>query len=143
MNKTALCRDLETIIEIQEKIIKAQNKTIKYYEDQYWQLHLNAMELNDVYEKQQKELELVYKDRNKAIRNYNALHQLGKFAADLGVDLTAKLPENQKVKWKDHKFSVDTKVMESGRAQSVIKLIKQSSNGQDFKKNKNRNKKGP
>ena len=120
MTKTDRCKDLEHIIKIQEKIIKAQNKTIKYYEDQYWQLHLNVLVIKDAYKEQQKELELVYKDRNKAIRNYNALHQLGKFAADLGVDLTAKLPENQKVKWKDHKFSVDTKVMESGRAQSVL-----------------------
>ena len=135
------CRDLEHIIKIQEKIITAQNKTIKYSDQQYWQLQLNALGLKKVYEEQQKELELAYKDRNEAIRNYNALHQLGKFAADLGVDLTAKLPENQKVKWKDHKFSVDTKVMESGRAQSVIKLTKQSSNGQDFKERKRKDKK--
>ena len=45
-----------------------------------------------------------YKDRNEAIRRYNALHQLGKFAEDMGVDLTEKLPE--------HEFNIPTLISE-------------------------------
>ena len=58
------------------------------------------------------ELEQAYKDRNTAIRRYNALHQLGEMAEGMGIDLTKKLPENEKAKWD---FKVEAKVLESGK----------------------------
>ena len=74
--------------------------------------------LRDIYayqdevKKLQQELELSYKDRNEAIRRYNALHTLGQMAKDCGVDLTKKLPENEKNKWD---FNIETRVLESGK----------------------------
>jgi hypothetical protein len=140
--KTTNCRDLEHIIKIQEKIIKAQNKTIQYSDQQYWQLHLNALGLKEVYEVQQKELELAYKDRNEAIRRYNALAELGVMAESMGIDLTEKLPEKQRAEWnKKYKFSINTKLLESGKYAYEARLEKQSSNGKDFKKSNGKDKK--
>ena len=67
---------------------------------------------------------LAYKDRNESIRRYDALAQLGKMAEDCGVDLTAKLPEHEKNKWKDFKFNINTKVLESGKTKFTATLKK-------------------
>ena len=52
----------------------------------------------------EKEIEAAMRDRNEAIRRYNALHQLGQMAKDCGIDLSAKLPEHEQNKWKDFKY---------------------------------------
>ena len=84
----------------------------------------------------EQELQQAYRDRNTAIRRYNALHQLGEMAEGMGVDLTAKLPENEKVKWDLDFGGVEAKVLESGRtayrAASRKKL--KSSISQDYQK---------
>ena len=106
-------KDYEQIITLQDQLIKA-----------------NAQEL-----------EQAYKDRNEAIRRYNALHQLGQMAKDCGVDLSAKLPEHEKNKWKDFKFNIDARVLESGKTTFTATAKKKvSQEQQDFptlhKKNK-------
>jgi hypothetical protein len=94
--RSALCRDLKTIIRIQEKIIKARDHTFKIYERVLKQISSKSLIKLEAMEQQ---LELAYKDRNTAIRRYNALHQLGEMAEGMGIDLTKKLPENEKVKF--------------------------------------------
>ena len=86
-------------------------------------------------EAMEQELQQAYKDRNEAIRRYNALHQLGEMAQNAGVDLTAKLPENEKVKWKDHEFDIKTSVLESGKTAFSASLKKKVSQEQQEKKN--------
>ena len=63
-------------------------------------------------ESMEQELQQADKDRNTAIRRYNALHQLGDMAEGMGIDLTKKLPENEKAEWD---FKVEAKVLESGK----------------------------
>jgi len=111
--KKPSAKDYEQIITLQDQLIKA-----------------NAQEL-----------EQAYKDRNEAIRRYNALHQLGQMAKDCGVDLSAKLPEHEKNKWKDFKFNIDARVLESGKTTFTATAKKKvSQEQQDFptlhKKNK-------
>ena len=106
--RSSKIKDCEKIIKIQEKIIKARDHTFKIYERIFnlLILKMQRMEL---------ELQDAYKDRNTAIRRYNALHQLGEMAEAAGIDLTAKLPENQKAEWDLKYGGVEAKVLESGR----------------------------
>ena len=113
-DKTGSCKKLikdhEKIIKIQEKIIKTREHTFKLYERA-----LNVISSKSIIklESMEQEMELAYKDRNEAIRRYNALHQLGEMAEGMGIDLTAKLPENEKAKWEN--FQGNTKFLESGK----------------------------
>ena len=109
--RSSKIKDCEKIIKIQEKIIKARDHTLKIYERIFnlLILKMQRMEL---------ELQDAYKDRNTAIRRYNALHQLGEMAEAAGIDLTAKLPENQKTDWDPAYFKVNAKVLESGKTNS-------------------------
>ena len=142
-NKKPRAKDYEKIITIQEKIIKANKERIAAQEQMYVELWCDGMDLKDAYVNQSKELEQVYRDRNEAIRRYNALHELGEMAQGAGVDLTAKLPENQKEKWKDYDFELKPKVFESGKTTySATLKKKKSKDGKDFqeqsKKGKNK-----
>ena len=112
-DKTGSCKKLikdhEKIIKIQEKIIKTREHTFKIYERALKVISSKSiMKL----ESMEQEMELAYKDRNEAIRRYNAVHQLGEMAEGMGIDLTKKLPENEKAKWD---FKVEAKVLESGK----------------------------
>tara|TARA_R100000458_G_C8241419_1_gene220393 strand:+ start:625 stop:1077 length:453 start_codon:yes stop_codon:yes gene_type:complete len=141
-NKKPRAKDYEKIITIQEKIIKANNERIAAQEQMYMELWCDGMDLKDAYVKQSKELEQVYRDRNEAIRRYNALHQLGEMAQGAGVDLTEKLPENEKVKWKDHKFDIKARVLESGKTTFTATLKKNlSQEDEEFSKLHNKGKK--
>ena len=106
--RSSQIKDYKKIIKIQEKIIKARDHTFKIYERIFnlLILKMQRMEL---------ELQDAYKDRNTAIRRYNALHRLGEMAEAAGIDLTAKLPENQKAEWDLKYGGVEAKVLESGR----------------------------
>jgi len=133
-------KDLKTIIRVQEKIIKARDHTFKIYERVLKQISSKSLIKLEAMEQQ---LELAYKDRNTAIRRYNALHQLGEMAEGMGVDLTAKLPENEKAKWDLDFGGVEAKVLESGRtAYSAISRKKtKSSISQDCPKKNGKGKK--
>ena len=64
-------------------------------------------------------------DLNDAIRSYNGLLQMQKSAKDLGID-TRKfvLPEEDEKKYKDYEFSVNGKVLESGRTSYRMSVTK-------------------
>ena len=121
MNSSSQIKDYKKIIKIQEEIIKTRNHTLQLVEQ---------------------ELQDAYKDRNEAIRRYNALHQLGEMAEAAGVDLTAKLPENQKSDWDPAYFKVNAKVLESGKTNySITTRLKKSRKQQGFPKLHKRRKK--
>ena len=133
--RSSKIKDCEKIIKIQEKIIKARDHTLKIYERIFnlLILKMQRMEL---------ELQDAYKDRNTAIRRYNALHQLGEMAEAAGIDLTAKLPENQKTDWDPAYFKVNAKVLESGKTNySITTRLKKSRKQQGFPKLHKRRKK--
>ena len=113
MNSSSQIKDYKKIIKIQEEIIKTRNHTLQLVEQ---------------------ELQDAYKDRNEAIRRYNALHQLGEMAEAAGVDLTAKLPENQKTDWDPAYFKVKAEVLESGKTNYSIttRLKNKSCKAKDF-----------
>ena len=134
-NKKPAAKDYEKIIMIQEQIIKTYEARTSWAEEQYLELFYDALKLKQ-------ELELAYKDRNEAIRRYNALHQLGEMAQGAGVDLTEKLPENERVKWKDHKFDIKARVLESGKTTFTATLKKNlSQEDEEFSKLHNKGKK--
>ena len=134
--KKLAAKDYEAIITIQEKIIKAREHTFKIYDQmlahiaEQFELEFNRME---------KKIEASLKDRNEAIRRYNALHQLGEMAEGMGIDLTEKLPENEKAEWD---FKVEAKVLESGKTDySASAKKKVSQEQQDFPRLYKRSKK--
>ena len=131
--KKPAAKEYEKIILVQEQIIKAREHTFKIYERVLKQISSKSIIKMEAMERK---LQLAYKDRNEAIRRYNALHQLGEMAEGMGVDLTAKLPENEKAKWDLDFGGVEAKVLESGRtayrAASRKKL--KSSISQDYQK---------
>ena len=56
-------------------------------------------------------------------RAYNGLHEMGKFAEELGIDIKQhqdQLPENNKA----YKFEQEHKLLESGRVQHIYKIKK-------------------
>ena len=128
--KKLAAKDYEAIITIQGKIIKAREHTFKIYERALKVISSRSMvEL----EAMKKELQQAYKDRNEAIRRYNALHQLGEMAEGMGIDLTKKLPEHEFNKWKDHEFDIKGRVLESGKSTFTATLKKKVSQEQrDF-----------
>ena len=65
----------------------------------------------------EKLLEDVTKERNDAIRAYQGLYGLGKFAEEMGIDIKSeKLPENMK----DYKFQQQSELLESGKVRHRI-----------------------
>ena len=121
-----------------ERIMQDQKDRIEFQEAAYMELWTDAYKLKQAYEDQTKELETAYKDRNEAIRRYNALQELGQMAENFGIDLTEKLPEKQMIELnKKYKFSINTKVLESGRTvwQANLKKKKSQPNGDYRNKN--------
>ena len=90
---------------------------------------LGLANCKDLFERISKEIKEVWQQRNDAIRSYNGLIEMGKSARDLGIDTKDwKLPEEEKDKFKDYKFSIDHKVLESGKVQYAAKLTKRKNN---------------
>ena len=126
--RSSKIKDCEKIIKIQEEIIKSRDRTFDAY-DQI--LEFAMLKVQSVGQ----EMQDAYKDRNEAIRRYNALHTFGVMAKDMGVDLTAKLPENQKSDWDPAYFKVNAKVLESGKTNySITTRLKKSRKQQGFPK---------
>jgi len=77
----------------------------------------------DVVKDMDKELKKVWSDRNNAVRAYNGVVQLQKSAEDLGIDTkNFVLPEEDQAKWRDYQFSVNGKLLESGRTAYQVKV---------------------
>tara|TARA_R100000365_G_C2730706_1_gene61023 strand:- start:535 stop:1032 length:498 start_codon:yes stop_codon:yes gene_type:complete len=137
--KKPAAKEYEKIILVQEQIIKAREHTFKIYERVLKQISSKSIIKMEAMEQ---ELQLAYKDRNEAIRRYNALHQLGEMAENMGVDLTEKLPEHEFNKWKNHEFDIKGRVLESGKTTFSASLKKKvSQEQQDFSRLHKKNKK--
>ena len=141
-------KDLVQIIKIQEKIIRASaaaagtykaelKETIKLYERamENW---LSAVDMIAGYEKDKKD---IWAQRNDAVRDYNAIHQLASYA-DVPPLKHYGLPENMNLDPSiDYDFQVKSTVLESGRVVNKIVVSPKSQSVQDFKKNKKKRKK--
>ena len=67
------------------------------------------------------------KERDDAIRAYNGLHKLGKFAVEQGIDIKdEKLPESEKNKYD---FSQKHTVLESGKTKHSYSLKRKKNGG--------------
>ena len=119
---------LETI-DSQRKTIAHFQDTVVGYENTHQIYYTRICEWKDLVERISKENKEVWQQRNDAIRSYNGLIEMGKSARDLGIDTKDwKLPEEEKDKFKDYKFSIDHKVLESGKVQYAAKLTKRKNN---------------
>lgn len=130
-SKKHTSKDYEKIISIQEAIIEAKEQE----NIQSWNTWINTWNAKDDYQKWYNDLwyenqELQRKNQNitkdyyEVVRAYNALHHMGKFAEELGIDIkrhSDELPEN---KYKDYDFSIDNKVLESGQVKTTFKATK-------------------
>ena len=86
----------------------------------YYERILEWLELTKA---NKEELKKVWADRNESIRAYNGLVQMQKSAEDLGIDTkNFVLPEEDQAKWRDYQFSVNGKVLESGRTAYQVKV---------------------
>ena len=119
---------LETI-DSQRKTIVFQQDSLDGNDTAYAIYYDRIIEWQELIKKISKENKEVWQQRNDAIRSYNGLIEMGKTAKQLGVDTSSwKLPEEEKDKFKDYKFSIDHKVLESGKVQYAAKLTKRKNN---------------
>lgn len=146
-SKAQLINALTAIIKIQEKIIKANaaaariykaelKETIKLYHRamENW---LTSMDMITGLEKDRKD---IWAQRNDAVRDYNAIHQLASYTSVPPLK-HYDLPENMNLDpSKKYDFQVRSTVLESGRVANKIVVSPKSSPKQDSKKNKKKNK---
>jgi len=103
--QTKLLLGLQKTITFQQKTIEDNKKGIANLVDKY----------EDHVEDLEKELQECNAKRAEAVRAYNGLHTLGKFAEEQGINIknaSKELPENEKNKYN---FSQKHTVLESGR----------------------------
>ena len=111
-------RDLNKLCSKQHTYIKKQDKVIRKLNAQLYDYHLKH---EDCLEKNQELL----KSHVEITRAYNGLHEMGKFAEDLGIDITKhnkKLPEY-------HQFEQKHTLLESGRVQHIYSMKKVKKDG--------------
>ena len=116
--QTKLLLGLQKTIISQQQIIEDNKKGIATLIDKY----------EDQLEDLEKQLQECNSKRAEAVRAYNGLHTLGKFAEEQGIDIktaSADLPESEKNRYK---FSQKHTVLESGRVKHSYSL-KQKKNG--------------
>ena len=100
--------------------LKADLTVLREVQETYYD---RIIEWVEVVKNKDKELKKVWSDRNNAVRAYNGLIQLQKSAEDLGIDTkNFVLPEEDKAKWRDYQFSVNGKLLESGRTAYQVKV---------------------
>ena len=100
--------------------LKADLTVLREVQESYYD---RIVEWVEVVKNKDKELKKVWSDRNSAVRAYNGLIQLQKSAEDLGIDTkNFVLPEEDKAKWRDYQFSVNGKLLESGRTAYQVKV---------------------
>jgi hypothetical protein len=98
---------------LRDKIEKLENGA---YVKKYIEAYENCLKKNDEFVIQNGEL---IKERDEVTRAYNGLHQMGKFAEELNIDIkkySKKLPEN------NMEFEQNHKVLESGKVQHSYKF---------------------
>lgn len=113
--------DLEFIIQLQERVIDCYDNSLADISSRFIEYAKAFWHNQSVHER---ELEDWIKKYNEIVRAYNGLHQMGKFAEELGIDIRKhrkNLPES-----KDYEFSQTHKLLESGRVQHIYKLNKKN-----------------
>ena len=111
--------DLEFIIQLQEKVIDWYDSSLADTSSRFIEYAKAFWNNQSVHELEREDWTKKY---NEIVRAYNGLHQMGKFAEELGIDIRKhrkNLPES-----KDYEFSQDSKLLESGRVHHTFKLTK-------------------
>ena len=109
-------KDLHRLCSKQHTYIKNQDKVLNVLKDRLREYHEKH---SDCLEKNQELLQA----HHEITRAYNGLHEMGKFAEELGIVIKQhndRLPENNK----DYKFEQEHKLLESGRVQHIYKIKK-------------------
>ena len=140
-------KDLKAIIKIQEQIIKANAAAARTYKAElkvtvklYGKAMDNWLSAMDMAAGHAHDKKKIWAQRNDAVRNYNAIHQLASYAAVPPLQ-HYDLPENMVLDpSKEYDFNVQSTVLESGKVSNKIKICPKSPPPQDFKKNKKRRK---
>ena len=146
MNPTI--KDLKAIIKIQEKIIKANAASARTYKTELKESLIlerraldNWLSSLDMIAGLENDKKNVWAQRNDAVRNYNAIHQLASYA-DVPPLQHYDLPENMTLDpSKKYDFNVESTVLESGKVKNKIIVFPKSSPPQDYKKKKKKRKK--
>jgi len=113
--------DLEFIIRVQEKVIDWYDSSLADTSSRFIEYAKAFWNNRSVHEIEREDWTKKY---NEIVRAYNGLHQMGKFAEELGIDIRKhrkNLPES-----KDYEFSQTHKLLESGRVQHIYKLNKKN-----------------
>jgi hypothetical protein len=141
-------KDLKAIIKIQEKIIKANAAAARTYKAElketielYGRAMENWLSAVDMIAGLEKDRINIWAQRNDAVRDYNAIHQLASYAAVPPLR-HYDLPENMQLDpSQEYDFNVKSTLMESGRVRNKLIVSPKSLPTQDFKKNKKKRKK--
>ena len=140
-------KDLKAIIKIQERIIKANAASARTYKTKLKESRIferramdNWLSSLDMIAGLQNDKKNVWAQRNDAVRDYNAIHQLASYAAVPPLK-HYDLPENMVLDpSKEYDFHVGSTVLESGKVRNKIIIFPKSPPTQDFKKKKKRRK---
>ena len=147
-SKAQIINAQKAIIEIQEQIIKANAASARTYKAElkvtvklYGKAMDNWLSAMDMAAGHARDKKKIWAQRNDAVRNYNAIHQLASYAAVPPLQ-HYDLPENMSLDpSKEYDFNVESTVLESGKVKNKIIVFAKSPPSQDFKKNKKRRKK--
>ncbi|MBC8299544.1 MAG: hypothetical protein H8E55_27635 [Pelagibacterales bacterium] len=134
-------KDLKAIIKIQERIIKANAASARTYKAElkvtikvYNKAMNNWLSSLDLIAGLHEDRKNVWYQRNEAVRDYNAIHQLASYAAVPPLK-HYDLPENMMLDpSKEYDFDVTSTVMESGKVKNKIIVFPKSQKKQDLKK---------
>ena len=144
----ASIKDLEAIIKIQEQIIKANAASAGTYKTE---LKVTTKFLNramanwlssvDRIAGLYRDKQNIWNQRNQAVRDYNAIHQLASYGNVPPLN-HYDLPENMNLDpSKEYNFNVESTVLESGMVKNKIIVSPKSYKQQDFQKKTKRRKK--
>ncbi len=111
-------KDLLKLCSKQHTYIKKQDKVLRKLDARLEDYHLKHTDCL----KKNKEL---LKSHNEITRAYNGLHDMGKFAEELGIDIK----EHNKTLPEFHQFEQEHTLLESGRVQHIYKMKKIKQDG--------------
>ena len=120
-------KDLKEIIKILNKTVKAYKSSAKTYKAElkeikklYKRAFKNWLTSMDMIAGLDRDKQNIWNQRNQAVRDYNAIHQLASYASVPPLN-HYDLPENMNLDpSKEYDFAVDSKVMESGLVKNRI-----------------------
>ena len=136
------------IIKIQERIIKSLAASARIYKTKLKESRIFERRAMDNWLSSVDEIAGLYRDkqniwnqRNQAVRDYNAIHQLASYAAVPPLK-HYDLPENMTLDpSKEYDFDVESTVLESGKVRNKIVVFPKSQKRRDLKKKKKKSKK--